>query len=80
MPIAAPLFASHSRTVLSQLALAIVRPSGLNATDLTGSSWPLRGVPIAAPLFASHSRTVLSLLALAIVRPSGLNATDLTGP
>ena len=69
-----PLAASHSRTVLSTDPLAIVRPSGLNATLLTQSPWP-SSTRSSSPLAASHSRTVLSYDPLAIVRPSGLNAT-----
>jgi hypothetical protein len=51
------------------------RPSGLNATLFTTSSWPVSGSPIGAPVSASHSRTVLSVPPAAITRPSGLNAT-----
>jgi hypothetical protein len=36
---------SHSRTVWSSLPVARVCPSGLNATDQTGSVWPVRGSP-----------------------------------
>jgi hypothetical protein len=34
---------SHRITVWSQLAVAKVCPSGLNATELTESVWPVRG-------------------------------------
>src|SRR4051812_47961705 len=68
----------HNRTVWSPLAVARVRPSGLNATDFTASVWPVR-VLRGCPLGTSHNRTVRSLLAVARVRPSGLNATDHTG-
>ena len=38
-------------------------PSGLNATLLTGSVWPVSGAPIGWPVAASHTRTVLSCAA-----------------
>ena len=38
-----PVSASHSRTVLSQLAVASRCPSGLNATLTTASVWPVSG-------------------------------------
>src|SRR5262249_14398775 len=37
---------SHSRIVLSTLALARVLPLGLNAPEATGPVWPVRGLPI----------------------------------
>ena len=72
-----PVLASHSRTVSSPLALAMVFPSGLNDTLETQPVCP-SSVRMRAPVLASHSRTVLSPqlpLALAIVSPSGLNDT-----
>ena len=66
--------ASHNRTVLSLLPVAIVLPSGLNATLLTHRVCPIR-VRLSVSVWTSHSRTVLSPLPLAIVFPSGLNAT-----
>jgi hypothetical protein len=66
-------------TVRSSPALAIVAPSGLNATALTQLVWPSSTRP-ATPLAASHNRTVWSSPALAIVAPSGLNATARTAP
>ena len=71
------LAASHSFTVLSSLAEARRRPSGLNATPMTPVVWPrkvsdfLAGVGVPEP-----HRAVL--LAEARRRPSGLNATPLT--
>lgn len=46
----------HSRTVRSQLAETIRRPSGLNAKLETGLEWPAIGPPMGCPLSASHSR------------------------
>src|SRR5918998_1681527 len=70
---------SHSRTVRSLLALARVRPLGLNATPVTVLVWPVSGPPRGRRERKSHSRTVASALALALalarVRPLGLNAT-----
>ena len=37
---------SHSRTVWSPLAVASSCPSGLNATAVTASVWPVSGVPM----------------------------------
>jgi hypothetical protein len=37
-------FISHSRAVCSLLAVARVRPSGLNTTAVTASVWPVRRV------------------------------------
>lgn len=45
---------SHSRTVVSAAALASSCPSGLNATDLTRSLWPVR-VHQLWPAPGSHS-------------------------
>src|SRR5207245_9381524 len=61
-------------------AEAIIFPSGLNATSLTGPVWAVRDGPIGLPVDASHSRTVPSSPAEAIVLPSGLNAAPWTGP
>lgn len=51
--------AFHSRTVLSQLAVARVLPSGLNATSVTSSVWPARVVMV-SPVDTSHSRNRFS--------------------
>ncbi len=73
---------SHSRTVLSSLALARVRPSGENATEFTSPVLPpVSGPPSGLGATGSetlHNRTVLSQLALARIWPSGENATDST--
>jgi hypothetical protein len=58
----------------------MVFESGLNATLLTVSLWPVSDPPIGLPVEASHSRTVWSKLAEAIVLPSGLNTTPRTVP
>ena len=49
---------SHSRTVLSSLPLASACPSGLKATLLTKSWWPVNWRS-SLPLAVSHSRTVV---------------------
>jgi hypothetical protein len=72
LPIGAPVVASHSRAVLSQDAVTISLPSGLNDARLTTSSCCM-GWPIGAPVAASHIRAVLSWLAVATLAPSGLN-------
>jgi hypothetical protein len=70
--------ASHSRTVPSTLVLVSKRASGLNATPLTASVWPVSGEPCGCPEAASHNRTVPSTLAVASSCPSGLNAAPFT--
>ena len=55
-------------------------PSGLNATLVTASVWPVIGGPTGWPDPASQRRRVLSLLAETMRRPSGLNATLLITP
>ncbi len=60
-----------------------MRPPGANATEFTGSVWPVRDIPSgrgAVRSVTSHSRTVLSSPAVARVCPSGANATDRTMP
>ena len=68
--------ASQVRAVLSALAVASQRPSGLNVTAETAPSWLItrRGWPVAA----SQVRAVPSVLAVASQRPSGLNASPST--
>src|ERR1700756_3815602 len=73
-------FRFQSRIVPSSLLVASVCPSGLNATQSTGTVLTVRGGPSGrgrTGLVTSHRWTVPSLLALASVCPSGLNATDL---
>ena len=63
----------------SLLAAARVRPSGLNATELTPSVPPASGWPSRAGRAGSvtfHSQTMPSVPPAARVRPSGLNATE----
>jgi hypothetical protein len=60
--------------VLSALADASVRPSGLNATPKTVLACPV-SAPSGLRLRTSHSLIVSSLPPDASVRPSGLNAT-----
>lgn len=67
----------RSRTALSGAALAIVLPSGLNATLTRKLVWPVR-VAVGWWVAAFHRRTVLSWLAVARVLPSGLNTTVAT--
>src|ERR1700739_461926 len=67
--------AGHNRMVLSLLADAIRRPSGLNATLHTPPVWSVSGSPTGWPVRVSHNRTVPSSLADARYWPSGLNAT-----
>jgi hypothetical protein len=54
-----PAPASHNFTVLSELPLASVLPSGLHATESTKPAWPL-SVRSSCPLPLSHNFTVLS--------------------
>src|SRR5205823_5838684 len=64
---------SHTFSVRSEEALARRFPSGLNATLLTPSLWPL-SVASSWPVCMSQSFTVLSHDALARHLPSGLKA------
>ena len=57
------------------LAVAMVFPSGANATEMTPPSCHSKG-SLSCPVVTSHSRTVLSPTALAIVFPSGENAKE----
>src|ERR1700684_3506014 len=69
---------SHSRTVPSLDPVTTRRPSGLNATLITRSGWPMEAIDPAG--LVSHSRTVLSQDAVTMRLPSGLNAALLTTP
>ena len=71
---------SHNRTVLSQLPVASMAPSGLNATDITPVSpgsvvAPRRNRPV-----SRHRCTGSLEFPLASVAPSGLNATEDAAP
>ena len=68
---------SHSRTVLSLLLDATIRPSGLKHTEFTQPPCPW-SVLTHAPVTASHTRTVLSWLPDASCFPSGLKHTEFT--
>src|SRR4051812_47175423 len=69
--------ACHTLIVLSMLPEASVLPSGLYATETTGSECPV-SVASSLPVCTSHSLIVLSKLPEASVVQSGLNATDNT--
>src|SRR6516225_3910489 len=69
----------QNRTVPSELPLAKVLRSGLNATELTGPVWPVRAA-ICRRVATSHRMAVPLLLPVARVVPSGLNATEVTPP
>ena len=74
----APVDASHSRTVMSQLPLASRVPSGLHETDMTSPPCPLR-VDKHDPEVMSHVLMVLSLEPLTtMLGLSGLKATQFT--
>eukprot|EP00295_Goniomonas_pacifica_P012275 CAMPEP_0175883278 /NCGR_PEP_ID=MMETSP0107_2-20121207/43881_1 /TAXON_ID=195067 ORGANISM="Goniomonas pacifica, Strain CCMP1869" /NCGR_SAMPLE_ID=MMETSP0107_2 /ASSEMBLY_ACC=CAM_ASM_000203 /LENGTH=133 /DNA_ID=CAMNT_0017203309 /DNA_START=386 /DNA_END=785 /DNA_ORIENTATION=- len=72
-----PVSVDHSSTVLFLNKDATRLPSGLNATESTGSRrWS--GVDTSTPVSVDHSLTVLSPDADATSLLSGLNATDVT--
>ena len=74
----APVDASHSRTVLSQLPLASRVPSGLHETDMTSRSCPLN-VERHDPEVMSHVLIVRSVEPLTrMLGLSGLKATQFT--
>ena len=52
-------------------------PSGLNAAEVTGPSWPRR-TAISVAVSASQMRAVLSADAVTMRDPSGLNAAEFT--
>ena len=67
----------HNRAVLSALAVARVRPSEPNATEVTGLVWPVRVLSAVGwwGSLTSHNRAVSSALPVARMCPLGLNAT-----
>ena len=74
---------STAQTLSSSLPAASVRPSGLNATELTAPAGPVRGWPSrAGPVepVRFQSQTWPSALPAARIRPSRLNATESTMP
>jgi hypothetical protein len=60
-PLAAPVAASQSLTVLSANADASSDPSGEDNTANTQPVWPLSASPLAAPVAASHSLDWVSM-------------------
>jgi hypothetical protein len=72
-------FKANRFTSPSSLAVAMVQPSGLNATELTACPWPTTSEPRGTGVWAatSHSFTV-AVPATARRRPSGLQATEST--
>ena len=68
---------SRMRAVLSDDAVTMRDPSGLNAAEFTGPSSPLR-TRISLPVAASQMRAVLSHDAVTMRDPSGLNAAEVT--
>src|SRR5208337_3317521 len=72
-----PLATSQSLILSSALPDASLRPSGLNATELTELVCPAR-VRNSCPLATSQSLTEWSRLPESKVCPSGLKATDAT--
>ena len=73
----APLLASHTFAVLSQLPVTTREPSGLNDAEVTQLVCPLR-VRTSAPLLASQTFAVLSQLPVTTREPSGLNDAEVT--
>jgi hypothetical protein len=71
-----PLAMSQSRVVLSELAVARVRPSGLNASPLTRWLCPV-SARRRVPSGRSHN-FAFNQSPLARVRPSGLKARPFT--
>ena len=78
-PLCSPLSASHSRTVLSQDAVTMRLPSGLNAALNTLSVWPVSGSPICLPVSASHSRAVSSKDAVTMRVPEPVRFDSVIG-
>src|SRR6185369_12963148 len=66
--------ANQSFTVMSQLPVTSVRPSGEKATAATRESWPVN-VARSWPVFGSQSFMVLSSPPVATVLPPGEKAT-----
>ena len=66
-------------TADSWWALTRVRPSGLNATSLTGLVSTVSADPYGSPVFAFHTKTDPSNVAAASRRPSGLRSSESAG-
>ena len=73
----APLLASQTFAVLSQLAVTIRDPSGLNDAELTTTGVPLEGEDLGAGPGVPDLRRLV-LLAVTIREPSGLNDAEVT--
>ena len=73
----APLCASQTFAVLSELPVTMREPSGLNDAESTRSGVPLEREDLGAAR-ASQTFAVLSLLAVTMREPSGLNDAELT--
>jgi hypothetical protein len=72
-----PVLASHTRAVLSEEAVTMRNPSGLNTALRTGPLCSLR-ILSGSPLLASQILAVLSSEAVTTRVPSGLNEAKLT--
>src|SRR5579883_1869268 len=73
----APVLASHTFAVLSELPVMIRVPSALNDAAFTQSVCPL-SVRSSAPVFVSHTFAVLSQLPVTMRVPSALNDAAFT--
>ena len=73
-----PVMEFHTRIVSSPEPETMCRPSGENATELTGSVCPTKRPAAVSPVVAFHIRIVPSSEAEAMCWPSGDNATDMT--
>ena len=69
--------ACHTRAVLSDEAVTMLRPSGLKLAEVTGTSWPCSTTGAPWPS-ACHTRAVLSHEAVTMLRPSGLKLAEVT--
>jgi hypothetical protein len=76
---ARPAGTSHSRTVLSWLAVTRVLPSPANAREVTGPEWPVR-VRLTFPAVPSHNLTAPSRVPRASAFPPGAKARQATSP
>ena len=74
-----PVRASQILALPSRLPVMIRLPSGLKATLLTSSLWPL-SLTWGSPVSVSQTFTVLSELPVARRVPSGVNETLITSP
>src|SRR5262249_33412562 len=77
--ISKPVWASHTRAVLSHEAVTTRLPSRLNCADITRDKC-FRGCVSGWPVWESHTCAVPSWEAVTINFPSGLNSAQITGP